>query len=161
NPLPVVAWLQIGASAYVASSVVWMPLLLSPPDEGGGILGLIKRAWLYAAPVVLPPTLASGMALPLAMRVAARSRERAGGDVGYVYALNTAGSIAGALVAGLALLPLAGASRSLAILAVVGASSGLFALRAAGATGAPRVAAIAVTVVTAAALFVSGQSVMA
>jgi spermidine synthase len=84
----------------------------------------LARGALRAAVVVLPPTFLSGMALPLAARGVARSRERIGVDVGALYAVNTAGSILGALVAGLWLLPAIGAVRSLVVLAAWNAAAG-------------------------------------
>jgi spermidine synthase len=67
----------------------------------------------------------------LAIRVYAGSTERAGGAVGTVYAANTLGAIVGALAAGLVLLPLLGAPRSLALLATFGAGAGAIAAAAA------------------------------
>ena len=124
SPVKVLALVQLASGAYVAASVAWLPAVLSPPSEGRGLGALILSGWLRAGPIVLPPTLLSGMALPLAVRVFSREPERPGSAVGTVYAANTLGAIAGALAAGLGLLPAFGASRALAILAALGASSG-------------------------------------
>jgi spermidine synthase len=118
-----VGWLQIAMGAYVASSVLWLPSRLAPvPAES--FEEFLLRAALRAAPVVLPPTVLSGMVLPLAARGIAGGERRIGGDVGRAYGLNTAGAIAGALAAGLVLLPALGAALSLAALAAFQAAGG-------------------------------------
>jgi spermidine synthase len=58
--------------------------------------------------IMLPPTLLIGMALPLLVKGLARDLARLGGDTGRVYAWNTWGNVAGALLAGLVLLPALG-----------------------------------------------------
>jgi spermidine synthase len=68
------------------------------------------------------------MALPLAAAVLA-SPARAGREVGLVFAANTGGAIAGALGAGLALLPSLGAPRTLAALAAAQSLAGAGLLR--------------------------------
>ena len=124
RPLETLAAVQLASGAYVAASVAWIPSLLVPPSEGGGVAGLVATAFLRAGPVVLPPTVLSGMALPLAVRVYAPDPDAPASAVGAVYAANTIGAIVGALAAGLALLPILGASRALAVLALIGAVTG-------------------------------------
>jgi spermidine synthase len=122
--LKALAVVQLASAAYVAASVAWLPSLLAPPSEGGGFGGLVWTALFRAGPVVIPPTILSGMALPLAVRVYAAETDGVGGRVGRIYAANTLGAIFGALAAGLFLLPAFGASRSLALLAAGGACAG-------------------------------------
>ncbi|KPK91966.1 MAG: hypothetical protein AMJ94_06150 [Deltaproteobacteria bacterium SM23_61] len=50
------------------------------------------------------PTVLSGMALPVAIRIASRAMDRLGRDVGRTYAVNTIGTILGSLLCGLVLL---------------------------------------------------------
>lgn len=154
DPLAALAMVQLSSAAYVAVSVLWIPAVLSPPSEGGGFAGLIVSALVAAGPVVLPPTILSGMALPLAVRVFAGGPHRPGNSVGAVYAANTFGSIAGALAAGLFLLPAVGASHALAILATVGAVAGAIAALAVFRRGVASWAAIAVVAGCALALVV-------
>jgi len=142
--LETLALVQLAAASYVAASVWWLPAVLAPPSEGGGFLGLVSTALLRAGPVVIPPTVLSGMALPLAVRVFSGSKELAGHAAGYVYAANTCGAIVGALAAGLWLLPALGASRSLALLATLGAASGALAALAAWRGDARRWTSIAI-----------------
>jgi len=63
---------------------------------------------LVCALVMLPPTILFGMALPLLVKGLAHDLRRLGSDTGRVYAWNTWGNVAGALLAGLVLLPLLG-----------------------------------------------------
>jgi len=58
--------------------------------------------------VMLPPTIFLGMTLPLVSKIVSRKLEFLGKKVGSVFAFNTTGNIAGALVAGLILLPVLG-----------------------------------------------------
>jgi spermidine synthase len=124
DPLHTLAWLQIAIGLWVASSLLWMPGLLTPPEQASGFGAFLLAAAWRAVPIVLPPTILSGMALPIAVRVFASSRETIGREVGVVYAANTLGAIVGALAAGLALLPALGAPRALAVLATIHALSG-------------------------------------
>lgn len=76
-----------------------------PMYEGG------KLAIAFA--LMLGPTFFIGMAVPLAIRAACGSLSSLGRDAGRVYAFNTAGNVAGAVVSGLVLLPLLGTERLL------------------------------------------------
>ncbi len=127
DPMRALGVLLVAAGAYVASSVTWLPALLAPP-EGGGFGGLLVFGTLRAAVVVLPPTILSGMAMPLAMRGAAPPHGEVGRIVGSVYAANTLGCIAGALLAGLVLLPALGAPRSLVVLSLAMSAAGAIVL---------------------------------
>ncbi|HEX5041688.1 MAG TPA: hypothetical protein VFV75_02220 [Candidatus Polarisedimenticolaceae bacterium] len=128
DPRTWLAGTLLGMGTWVAASLLWMPPLLVPPAEARSFGGFLLAAALRVAPVVLPPTILSGMALPLAAAALA-SPARAGREVGAVYAANTAGAIAGALGAGLALLPWLGAPRTLAALAAAQALAGALLLR--------------------------------
>ncbi|HZN55465.1 MAG TPA: hypothetical protein VFB67_09095 [Candidatus Polarisedimenticolaceae bacterium] len=124
DPMRALAVAQLAAGAYVAASVFWLPALLKPAAEGAGFGAFVLNGLIRAGPVVLPPTFLSGMALPLAARAFVPSSKGAGRGVGWVYAMNTAGSIAGALLAGLVALPTVGASRALVLCGVLGATAG-------------------------------------
>lgn len=80
-------------------------------DAGFRQYELLK--YLFCLVLMLPPTLASGAALPLATDVAARLRRQVGQPVGRVYSVNTLGTIAGALIGGLILLPWLGVELTL------------------------------------------------
>jgi predicted membrane-bound spermidine synthase len=84
--------------------------------------------YLFCLVIMIPPTLASGAALPLATDVAARLKQRVGAPVGQVYAINTLGTILGALLGGLVLLPAIGVRATLEIGIALNIAFGLFLL---------------------------------
>ncbi len=153
DALTALAVVQLAAGSYVASSVVWLPGVLALPPEGGGLAPFLWNGFLRAGPVVIPPTVLSGMSLPLAVRLFSGDAERPGNAVGTVYAANTLGSIVGALAAGLWLLPAFGASRALALLATCGAVSGAIAAAVAWGRDAKLWTSIAIAAACAVAVF--------
>jgi spermidine synthase len=161
DPLAALAVVQLASGAYVAASVVWLPALLAPPADAAGLTAFLLSGAVRAAPVVIPPTVLSGMALPLAVRAYAPSRKDPGRAVGAVYAANTAGSIVGALVAGLVLLPALGASRSLAVCAALAAAAGAIAVLARERRSPAAWASPALAVACAAAVFLPPQGYLA
>jgi spermidine synthase len=62
---------------------------------------------------LLPSTLLIGATFPCAVAVAGRGADRIGGDVGRIYAVNTAGAIAGTMLAGFILVPAMGVNAAL------------------------------------------------
>ncbi|WP_454871918.1 fused MFS/spermidine synthase [Paraburkholderia xenovorans] len=80
-----------------------------------------------AACIVFVPTLLLGAAFPFALRVSVDARHT-GRDVGAVVALNTAGGIAGTLLAGFLLVPALGLVHALAVLAVLAGAVGVVAV---------------------------------
>jgi len=142
--LAMLAWAQILGAAWVAASVAWLPWVLRPAAEGSGFGAFLWNGLLRATPVVLPPTLASGLAFPLAIGLYVAAPGRAASGIGRLYAANTAGAITGALAAALLLMPSLGASRALALLAAIGAAGGAVAAAALPRGRAARAAAIAV-----------------
>ena len=93
----------------------FLVLALARSDAGYRLYGLARYAMCLL--VMLPATFCAGMTLPLITRTLMQtgSGERA---VGRVYGVNTIGSIAGAALAGLVLMPLVGLER----LVVIGAA---------------------------------------
>jgi len=65
--------------------------------------------------VVLVPALGMGMTFPLLVDLTARQRQARGADVGMAYALNTVGSILGAVLAGFVLVAAMGTQATLRI----------------------------------------------
>ena len=127
HPARWLGWIQLGMGGYVALSLLWLPERLAPASSTS-FTGFLLAAVTRAALVVLPPTLLSGMALPLAARCVSRGVAQVASDVGRVYSVNTVGAIAGALLTGLLLLPTIGASASLAVLASFQAATGVLVL---------------------------------
>jgi hypothetical protein len=70
------------------------------PDAGGATTALFYLACSFA--VLLPPTAMMGATLPLLARHAVREDGQIGARVGLLYAVNTAGAIAGTLLAAFA-----------------------------------------------------------
>src|SRR5436309_2429437 len=75
------------------------------PAESGELAA--ARAGLVAL-ALLPPAFLMGGMLPLVVRARAREPAHLGGAIARLYAVNTLGGAAGALLAGLALLPALG-----------------------------------------------------
>ena len=75
--------------------------------------------------VVLIPAIGMGMSFPLLTDLAARSRRGRGADVGAAYALNTAGSILGAVLTGFVLVVALGTQATLRVGLVINALAAL------------------------------------
>lgn len=123
DPLAWVGWMQVGMGVWVAATLFWLPGQLVTV-KAASFEGFLAASALRASAVVIPPTVLSGMVLPLAARGFARGTRSVGGDVGVVYGVNTLGAIVGALLAGLVMLPRLGAPVALAVLAVINAGAG-------------------------------------
>lgn len=74
------------------------------------------------------PNLFLGMTLPLVSQIAARSLRGLGESIGHVFAANTAGTLIGAVAAGLVLLPLLGIKKLIEFGVVINLLVGAFAL---------------------------------
>jgi len=83
---------------YAAVARAWRP--------GLGLLTLLRL--VLSILVLTPPTLLIGATLPVMSRVYAARRGQVGGDVGQLYAANTAGAVLGCLCTGLFLIRLLG-----------------------------------------------------
>jgi spermidine synthase len=116
----------VGAMA-AARAVDWavMNMALTVASPGAGFDDVLVRSlWLSCG--LLPMTIAFGAAFPFGVAVATRRDESVAQDLGFLYAVNTLGAIAGALVAGFLLIPalgLHGALRLVSAIAVVGAGA--------------------------------------
>ncbi|HYV45801.1 MAG TPA: fused MFS/spermidine synthase, partial [Myxococcaceae bacterium] len=76
------------------------------------MFGFSGLAWSWAlvtSVVALGPAFVAGVQFPLLVGLLGRGRSGVGRDLGMAYAWNTAGSIAGSVLGGFVLLPLAGA----------------------------------------------------
>ena len=78
--------------------------------------------------VMLIPTVCLGVTLPLASRVATAELARTGRSVGGVFSVNTLGTVLGAAITGLWLMPWFGLARTLAVGIAINASIGLLIL---------------------------------
>lgn len=117
--------------AAIAISAIAVPYLLAlagslyaaifggqpePPDASGGGQSLYYLVASFA--VLAIPTACMGATLPLLTRYAVQSDEQVGPRTGALYALNTAGAVAGTLVAAFILLPSLGLMGSIIIGAI-------------------------------------------
>jgi spermidine synthase len=159
--LGVVQWMMgFAAMATIPlylASFRWTQVLVTSLTQTNGaymIFGLVRYALCLV--VMLPATFCAGITLPVitTLLLDTGRGERA---VGTVYAVNTFGSIAGVIIAGLLLMPLVGLKLLLVEGAVVDMALGVLLLRVA-AGPSPRaqrfalIAAVGVVVVTAATL---------
>ena len=80
-----------------------------------GAVGRLLLLGVAIGAVLLVPALGMGMTFPLLVELTARRREARGADVGMAYALNTAGSILGAVLAGFVLVATIGTQATLRI----------------------------------------------
>ena len=127
----------------------WYAVMLARWSPAG-IAGTVALDVLILFGLLVLPVLCAGAVLPLALSGAVSGARRdAGAVVGTVYALNTVGAIAGALLAGFVLLPVVGSQATLLGTAVM---AGLLALLFAGASRRRRTLAPAMVAVTAALL---------
>jgi spermidine synthase len=108
---------------------------------------VLTRQALLALGLLAPMTIAFGAAFPFAVSAATRRDETISADLGVIYAVNTAGAIAGALMAGFVLIPALGLHGTLRVVTVVGAVGALGVLVAGAATGPPRVATATLSLV--------------
>ena len=123
--------LYVAATALVCTAAmgVFEPLHLAaasrfPPDS----LVLAAIRFGLASVVILPPTFLMGGTLPAMTRALSAGRTGFGRRLGFLYALNTAGAVAGCLGAGFFLIRVAGVHRTLWIAAAANAAAGALAL---------------------------------
>ena len=117
-PLLIYGLLEIGIAAYA----IIFPYLLSSLETGyqaiyrdsfESLPSLYHTfRFLVAAATMLVPTILMGATLPLMIRQFAVSSPELGRKVGFFYAVNTAGAMTGAIVAGFVIIPLIGVSGS-------------------------------------------------
>jgi spermidine synthase len=127
--LGVCQWLLTAAIAWTAvmisGSLPFWPIVpgLSPSPWYTFQLDLVRCLW-----AVLPPACLWGASFPLALAAAARPGQDQGRLVGGVYAANTIGAIAGALVFSLVLVPAIGTAGAERVLIGLAATAGMLAL---------------------------------
>jgi spermidine synthase len=128
------AWMLAGslllsglAATIAAGRAPMVPLVVadavSAPDAGFNTV--VRLQSLLIAALMLPMTIGFGAAFPFGVALAARDDERVPRDVARVYVANTAGAIAGALIAGFLLVPWLGLQntvRAAAALTTLGAA---------------------------------------
>jgi predicted membrane-bound spermidine synthase len=101
----------LGALLAAAAGLALVPMIIS---------NVYGPAWLPLAVVlILPVTVTFGYTFPLTVRLFAGSADQASRGVGLVYAANTAGCVAGTVLAGFVLIPALGTSASIIVAGLV------------------------------------------
>lgn len=117
--------LGIGISKWAYASHWWILEAWHPSAE------LVASPWAFLLElagcfgVLLFPGLALGAIVPLVARVAGLAPSRTASRLGAAYACNTAGSVAGAVLCGVVLIPGFGSAATLTILSVVAGVAGV------------------------------------
>ncbi len=131
--LGIVQWtmgaLAVATLPLYMASFQWMAALIRAFDTtGAGYHGFVLARYAICLLIMLPATFCAGITLPLITRILIRqgAGERA---VGIVYGVNTLGSIAGVMLAGLVLMPLLGLKLLLIAGAAVDIALGVVLLR--------------------------------
>ncbi|MBN1517881.1 fused MFS/spermidine synthase [Candidatus Sumerlaeota bacterium] len=132
HPVRTFAIIQFGIgvcgilSFYMIFSIVpgWQPFV--PIDaQGGTFFGSVMNMLAQTAGGILLPTFLMGLAYPVAVKCVVTTRD-AGRAVARLYALNTIGAIAGAIIGGLVIVRLFGLTFSLYVLALINCGFGLW-----------------------------------
>src|SRR6185503_15288203 len=128
--LGIVQWamglLAVATLPLYVASFDWIAAVIDTVQQNdSGYRAFLLARYVIALVVLLPATFCAGMTLPLITRVLMRSGagERA---IGAVYAVNTLGSIAGVILAGLVLMPLLGLKKLLVFGAVIDIGIGVW-----------------------------------
>jgi spermidine synthase len=152
---PAAALLVAGAAVLLAGlAAERLPLLIAgivgAPDAS--FANVVWRQTLTIAAVMLPMTVAVGAVWPLAVAESIRDADGAAADVGRLYGVNSAAAVAGALLAGLWLIPHWGLEVTIRVAAVVlvATAAGIVVMGRTSRFGRTVVAAGAVTVAVAA-----------
>lgn len=124
--------------------------LLNPSPDSMWLYSLFQYSICFV--VMLIPTIFFGATLPLAIKAVARRDGRIGRDSGFVYGANTVGTLAGALLTGLVLMPVFGLRHSLEVALTANVAIGALLL---WAHGLPRMRLAAIAVAPIALLLVS------
>ncbi len=121
NAVSLFATVQAAIAVLAACVYAWVQPLVPDTRATAGLAA-------YAVAVMLPATVCIGATFPLAVRIAARNRHAAAGATASVYAWNTVGAIAGALLAGFLLVPALGFEGSIRLAVLVNLGIAVFVL---------------------------------
>jgi len=133
------AMFQVGVGVMAIGSLAGMAInrsiinaLNHSIDAGGAIAQSLPggesmvSALMFSLFVVTPCTFIMGAAFPMAMDAVSSGKEKVGGEVGRLYAMNIAGCVAGSVMAGYMLIPAFGIQNSIIAVAWVSVLSGLW-----------------------------------
>jgi spermidine synthase len=127
------AWLQLATMGTgVAVLAAWrlLPYLVFwlLRLSGESFAWLVVVQFLAAFLILLPPALLYGIGFPWLAALYAPAEEGVGGRVGRLYAINTAGALAGSILASLLLLPRVGSYGALAVALGAAGAAGMLLL---------------------------------
>lgn len=97
--IPYLIWSEFGATSRTDADYI----------------SYLMLQFYYVFLVMILPTVFMGMSLPIASRIVVKQVKESGRKVGGIFALNTLGTVIGALVTGLVLIPLVGIKNSIEI----------------------------------------------
>src|SRR6478735_856184 len=124
DPLRLLAASQVIAAALALAGLVLVLVAPHPPTPGKPLDTLVAL-FGSAVLVVLPVTIALGVAFPASSALLADDAGHAGEESGGLLATNTIGAILGSLVVPFVLIPLLGSPVLVAVLALVNACFGI------------------------------------
>lgn len=165
NPLLAFGWVEIFIGLTAA---VTMPIVFAFSDSQAvqSMLGGVQSDWslilllrfMVSFVVMLVPTVLIGATFPLVAKIYATRLSDVGADVGKVYAVNTLGNIAGAIVPVFVILPLIGIGKGILIMAALNGAIGALILMSARESASARWLVPAVTSVLATVIIVLPSS---
>ena len=140
--------MSAGLSLAAAASVDWALLTMAEivARPGYQFSDVLSREVLLATGLLLPMTIAFGTAFPFAVALAAGRDEAVTESIGRIYAVNTIGAIAGALLAGFVLVPEIGLHVTIRVVAAIAGVAAVAVLMRAG-QGRGRLAGFALAAV--------------
>ncbi len=107
------AFFALGVSQIFGNSQLFFAKLIYAASDHFVLLSLTKAMVIFGFMVL--PTFFFGAAFPLVAKIHTRSIAVLGRSIGVIYAFNTIGAVAGAFIAGIVLIPLAGTEYGLRI----------------------------------------------
>lgn len=143
NPAAVMAWVEI-LVGFSAIWVMWglgqlpkwmLPIIARFSNDWNA---LVITEFVIVGLLLLLPTVLMGAVFPLAVKTVGMCRRGVGEPVGLAYGINTAGAIAGSLMAGFLLIPLIGLQDTIAAANIVNWVAGAILLGAVASGGAIR-----------------------
>ena len=128
--------LAAAAAAGVNGALLYMAAVVSAEDAS--FTGVLIQQALLVAVLLVPMAMAFGAAFPFAMAVGTRSDRTVVSDLGRIYAANTVGAIAGALLTGFVLITHLGLQNTIRVVVVIVAIGTFFFLLAGRVRGRSR-----------------------
>jgi spermidine synthase len=128
------------AALLIDRSLLSLAAFVAQPDVT--FQQVLLRQAVVAVGLLAPMTIAFGVAFPFAVALATRTDESVSRDLGLIYAVNTAGAIAGALLAGFALISWVGLHGTIRVVTITSALGAMAVLWAGRAHGTARTAGV-------------------